>query len=64
MNLCLTALCLSLGLAFGAPRADRDLDDHWELWKSWHNKNYHEVSARGSVLRSGKAEGAARGPAR
>ncbi|NWU48257.1 CATL1 protein, partial [Dromas ardeola] len=42
MNLCLTVLCLSLGLAFGAPRTDPDLDDHWELWKSWHNKNYHE----------------------
>lgn len=52
MNLCLTALCLCVGLALGAPRVDPDLDDHWELWKSWHSKDYHEVSARGWVLGS------------
>ncbi|KAJ7404091.1 cathepsin L1-like isoform X3 [Willisornis vidua] len=42
MSLFLTALCLCLGLALGAPRLDPDLDGHWQLWKSWHNKDYHE----------------------
>lgn len=50
MSLCLTALSLCLGLAFGAPRADPELDGHWQLWKSWHNKDYHEVSARRRAL--------------
>lgn len=45
MNLCLTTLYLCLGLALGAPRIDSELDSHWQLWKSWHNKDYHEVSA-------------------
>lgn len=45
MNVCLALLSLCLGLAFGAPRIDRDLDGHWQLWKSWHSKDYHEVSA-------------------
>ncbi|XP_066514538.1 procathepsin L-like [Hoplias malabaricus] len=34
------ALCLTTG--FTAPSLDRQLDDHWNLWKSWHSKNYHE----------------------
>ncbi|NWI91166.1 CATL1 protein, partial [Pitta sordida] len=37
----LAALCLCLGLVLGAPRLDSDLDGHWQLWKSWHNKDYH-----------------------
>jgi len=45
MNVCLTILSLCLGLAFAAPRVDPDLDSHWQLWKSWHSKDYHEVSA-------------------
>ncbi|XP_030644046.1 cathepsin La [Chanos chanos] len=31
--------CLSVALA--APNLDPQLDEHWEQWKSWHNKNYH-----------------------
>lgn len=54
MNPCLTVVCLCLGLAFGAPRPDPDLDGHWQLWKSWHNKAYHEVSARGCRLASAR----------
>ncbi|NXI60357.1 CATL1 protein, partial [Chloroceryle aenea] len=42
MSLCLTTLCLCLGLAASAPRADHDLDSHWQLWKSWHKKEYHQ----------------------
>lgn len=50
MDLRLAALSLCLGLAWGAPRGDPDLDGHWQLWKSWHNKDYHEVSGPGCVL--------------
>ncbi|KAL7834655.1 hypothetical protein SRHO_G00289020 [Serrasalmus rhombeus] len=34
------ALCLST--TFTAPSLDRQLDAHWQLWKSWNSKNYHE----------------------
>lgn len=60
MSLCLTALSLCLGLAFGAPRADPELDGHWQLWKSWHNKDYHEVSARRCALSAASPPGALR----
>uniref|UniRef100_W5KLC0 Ctslb.4 n=1 Tax=Astyanax mexicanus TaxID=7994 RepID=W5KLC0_ASTMX len=36
----LLALCFCTG--FTAPSLDRQLDDHWKLWKSWHSKSYHE----------------------
>uniref|UniRef100_A0A8C9MMF6 Cathepsin L n=1 Tax=Serinus canaria TaxID=9135 RepID=A0A8C9MMF6_SERCA len=42
MNPFLTTLCLCLGAVLGAPRLDPELDDHWQLWKSWHKKDYHE----------------------
>lgn len=35
------ALCLNAVLC--APSLDPQLDEHWELWKSWHTKKYHEV---------------------
>lgn len=35
------AVCLSAALS--APALDAQLDDHWNLWKGWHNKKYHEV---------------------
>lgn len=63
MNLRLTALCLCLGLAWGAPRVDPELDGHWQLWKSWHNKDYHEVSCPRYVLGSASAERTRLGPA-
>lgn len=63
MNLCLTTLCLCLGVAFGAPRVDPDLDSHWRQWKSWHTKDYHEVSAWGYVLSSANTERTRLGPA-
>lgn len=44
MNPFLTAFCLCLGVVLGAPRLDPELDGHWQLWKSWHKKDYHEVS--------------------
>ncbi|CAG08188.1 unnamed protein product, partial [Tetraodon nigroviridis] len=34
------ALCLSAALS--APSLDPQLDQHWELWKGWHSKQYHE----------------------
>lgn len=43
MNVGLALLSLCLGLASAAPRIDPDLDGHWQLWKSWHSKDYHEV---------------------
>lgn len=64
MSLCLTALSLCLGLAFGAPRVDPELDGHWQLWKSWHNKDYHEVSARRCALSAASPRCAPPGPAR
>ncbi|NXD43802.1 CATL1 protein, partial [Copsychus sechellarum] len=42
MNPFVAALCLCLGVVLGAPGLDPELDDHWELWKSWHKKDYHE----------------------
>lgn len=41
LPLAVVALCLSAALS--APSLDPQLDDHWELWKSWHSKKYHEV---------------------
>ncbi|XP_005995579.1 procathepsin L [Latimeria chalumnae] len=41
MKIC-WVLTLCLAAAFAAPGVDPELDDHWELWKSWHNKTYHE----------------------
>ncbi|KAA8592499.1 hypothetical protein FQN60_017954 [Etheostoma spectabile] len=38
----LAVLVVCLGAAFSAPNLDRQLDDHWDLWKSWHSKKYHE----------------------
>lgn len=37
----LLALCLSAAAA--APSLDPQLDEHWDLWKSWHSKQYHKV---------------------
>ncbi|KAK5599240.1 hypothetical protein CRENBAI_024133 [Crenichthys baileyi] len=33
-------LCVAAGLS--APSLDPQLDEHWNLWKSWHSKNYHQ----------------------
>ncbi|XP_037632801.1 cathepsin La [Sebastes umbrosus] len=38
--LAVLAMCLSASLS--APSLDPQLDDHWELWKGWHSKKYHE----------------------
>lgn len=43
----LLTLCLSA--VFAAPSLNQQLDDHWHLWKSWHEKNYHEVGSIESV---------------
>lgn len=34
---------LCLGAVLAAPSFDRELDQHWDLWKSFHTKQYHEV---------------------
>lgn len=36
-------LALSLSAVLSAPSLDPQLDEHWDLWKSWHTKKYHEV---------------------
>eukprot|EP00064_Thunnus_orientalis_P019845 superscaffoldBa00005152_g19975 len=40
LPLAVLAVCLSA--VFSAPSLDPQLDDHWDLWKSWHSKKYHE----------------------
>lgn len=44
MRLCLVVLAVCLSAVFAAPSLDRELDSHWQQWKDWHSKNYHEVS--------------------
>jgi len=44
MRVYLAAFTLCLGAVFAAPTLDKQLDDHWEQWKNWHSKKYHEVS--------------------
>uniref|UniRef100_A0A4W4E3F4 Cathepsin La n=1 Tax=Electrophorus electricus TaxID=8005 RepID=A0A4W4E3F4_ELEEL len=39
---CLAVFAMCFSAAFAAPRLDRELDPHWEQWKGWHNKMYHE----------------------
>ncbi|MEE6459603.1 hypothetical protein FKM82_000665 [Ascaphus truei] len=34
----IVALCLTT--VFAAPGIDPDLDNHWDLWKTWHTKSY------------------------
>lgn len=41
LPLVVLALCLSAALS--APSLDPQLDEHWELWKGWHTRKYHEV---------------------
>lgn len=36
------ALCVTAALS--APSLDPQLDEHWNLWKDWHSKKYHEVT--------------------
>lgn len=43
LPLALLAVCACAALS--APTLDPQLDQHWQLWKGWHSKNYHEVSA-------------------
>lgn len=35
--------CACLGSVLCAPSLDPQLNQHWELWKDWHSKEYHEV---------------------
>lgn len=44
----IVVLSLCLCAALSAPSLDPQLDNHWELWKDWHSKKYHEVG--GTVL--------------
>lgn len=37
------ALALCVTAALSAPSLDPQLDEHWNLWKDWHSKKYHEV---------------------
>uniref|UniRef100_A0A4W4FVT2 Cathepsin La n=1 Tax=Electrophorus electricus TaxID=8005 RepID=A0A4W4FVT2_ELEEL len=38
-----SVLTVCMGTGTTAPSLDWQLDDHWQFWKSCHNKNYHEV---------------------
>ncbi|XP_034072559.1 cathepsin La [Gymnodraco acuticeps] len=40
LPLAVLAVCLSATLS--APSLDPRLDNHWNLWKNWHSKSYHE----------------------
>uniref|UniRef100_A0A672SG85 Cathepsin L1-like n=1 Tax=Sinocyclocheilus grahami TaxID=75366 RepID=A0A672SG85_SINGR len=42
MRVYLVAFTLFLSAVFAAPTLDKQLDDHWEQWKNWHSKKYHE----------------------
>uniref|UniRef100_A0A3P8NQI1 Cathepsin La n=1 Tax=Astatotilapia calliptera TaxID=8154 RepID=A0A3P8NQI1_ASTCA len=42
MKLLLAALAVGLSSVLSAPHLDPQLDEHWNLWKSWHAKKYHE----------------------
>lgn len=42
LPLVVLAVCLSAALS--APSLDPQLDEHWELWKDWHTRKYHEVT--------------------
>lgn len=46
MRVYLAAFTLCLSAVFAAPTLDKQLDDHWEQWKNWHSKTYHEVSVK------------------
>lgn len=46
MRMYLALFTLCLGAVFAAPSFDKQLDEHWEQWRSWHGKKYHEVRAR------------------
>lgn len=46
MRVYLAAFTLCLSAVFAAPTLDKQLDDHWEQWKNWHSKKYHEVSVK------------------
>lgn len=46
MRVYLAAFTLCLSAVFAAPTLDKQLDDHWEQWKNWHSKKYHEVSVQ------------------
>lgn len=39
----IVVLSLCLCAALSAPSLDPQLDQHWDLWKDWHSKKYHEV---------------------
>ncbi|CAL8249111.1 unnamed protein product [Merluccius merluccius] len=38
----LAVVTLCLGVALSAPASDPELNQHWDLWKGWHGKVYHE----------------------
>ncbi|XP_044302641.1 procathepsin L-like isoform X1 [Varanus komodoensis] len=42
MNFYLCILALSVEACFAAPSLDPALNDHWQLWKTWHGKAYHD----------------------
>ncbi|XP_028661381.2 cathepsin La [Erpetoichthys calabaricus] len=42
MRLLVLFISIFVTAASAAPSLDPLLDEHWELWKGWHNKKYHE----------------------
>ena len=50
LPLAVVTLCLSAVLS--APALDPQLDEHWNLWKSWHKKEFHVVRLGISVMKN------------
>ncbi|XP_029019475.1 cathepsin La [Betta splendens] len=40
--LLVAAVAVCLNAALSAPALDAQLDQHWQLWKNWHKKDYHQ----------------------
>ncbi|KAL0979950.1 hypothetical protein UPYG_G00191970 [Umbra pygmaea] len=38
----LSVITLCLSAVLSAPSLDPQLNEHWNLWKNWHSKEYHE----------------------
>lgn len=43
------AVTLCLSGVLSAPMHDPSLDKHWEQWKGYHAKTYHEVGGVGTA---------------
>lgn len=49
LSFAVLAVTLCLSGVLSAPMLDSSLDKHWEEWKGFHSKTYHEVGAVGTA---------------